>query len=69
MRSYEEIARMTNTTVQQVQHAMRSAKKNSTGSVYDRWVICSAGQGKCEAVGATREQAVIDALTFFPNRF
>lgn len=38
MRSYEEITRMTNTTVQQ-------------------------------AAGATREQAVIDALTFYPNRF
>lgn len=69
MRSYEEIARMTNTTVQQVQRDMRSAKKNNTGSVYDRWVICSAGRGKCEAVGATREQVVIDALTFYPNRF
>ena len=38
MRSYEEIARITNTTIQQ-------------------------------AVGATCEQAVIDALTFYPNRF
>lgn len=38
MRSYEEIARMSNTTVQQ-------------------------------AAGATREQAVIDALTFYPHRF
>lgn len=38
MRSYEEVVRMTNTTVQQ-------------------------------AVGAIREQAVIDALIFYPNRF
>lgn len=69
MRSYEEIARMTNTTVQQVQHAMSVAVQQNTGSAYDRWVVCAAGYGLAEAVGATREQAVIDALTFYPNRF
>lgn len=69
MRSYEEIARMTNTTVQQVQHAMSVAVQQSTGSVYDRWVVCAAGYGLPEAVGDTRENAVIKALTLFPHRF
>lgn len=69
MRSYEEIARMTNTTVQKVQHAMSVAVQQNTGSVYDRWVVCAAGYGLPEAVGATRESAVIKALTSYPNHF
>lgn len=48
---------------------MSVAVKQNTGSVYDRWVVCAAGYGLPEAVGDTRENAVIKALTLFPHRF
>ena len=75
-RSYSEIAKETGTTTKQVLHAMASAEKTYDPLSYDSWFVCARGYGDwmtrashAEGWGATREAAVIDALTRHPERF
>lgn len=78
MKSFEEIAEETGTTIEQVRCAMADAEKtyDTFNGLYGKWFVCAIGYGyatdrvsHAEGMGATREAAVIDALTNHPERF
>lgn len=71
MKSYKAIAEETGTTVAQVCNAMHCAGRthDTCNGRYAKWHVCLMGVGYVEGWGATREEAVIDALTSYPERF
>lgn len=78
MKSYQEIAEETETTIEMVKVAADYAEKSvdTFNGTYAKWFVCSVGYGSwldryshADGRGDTREEAVIDALKSKPWMF
>ncbi|KAB8292706.1 hypothetical protein [Bifidobacterium apri] len=78
MKTLQEIAEETGTTVEMAKVAKDFAEKSvdTFGGTYSKWFVCAVGYGHwgdryshAEGHGATRDEAVIDALTKKPWMF